>query len=348
LGKVKQFCVFCRAEKPINAVEMHFNRSVTAAVAQGGEMTRYAICILICACSLLIFPARGFAQIGHVVNETRLVSSPLEERIAVLENELRLLQESASLTDGTRQQPACESCCTCCPSNRFQIGADVLFLRPHSSTGLGPEGIAYFANNEIFPSWRAWIGLNGPNGVGVRLRHFEFDQILIAAGDSFGLDTKITDLELTCRKQFGEWNVLVSGGARYVNFHEDRFINGQNASRFVDTDLTGIVIGGEIARPLFCGISGYGIVRSAAAYGDMTGQVPQGNVVVLDEVQSFMWEAQLGLEMQRMTGLGNMTVRFGVEAQNWDDISFKAVSGTNSVRESIGLFGFVGGLSFSR
>ena len=286
-------------------------------------------------------------QLTATSPEVEQTLTPIEQRLASLENEVEYLRRTQDEPNNVSIDAACNTQSTCGPNRRFEFGAEAVFLSPHSTTGLGPAGIAAFPSVGYFESWRGWIGFSNENGVGLRGRFWEFDQLVDNNQNAFtyGLDTYIADLEATMSRRFGNWDVQLSGGIRYVDFHEDRtFVS----SSFVDSELIGVVLGGEVKRPLANGVRGFGVVRMASVYGDLTGEVPNGFVVVLDNVHSMMWEAQLGMEFSRQTRLGDVSLRSGVEIQHWDDITYKQISGTTSTNESIGLLGFFAGFNFSR
>ena len=288
--------------------------------------------------------AQQFTQASAELGPTM---TPIEQRLASLENEVEYLRRLQAAPNNASADAACNTQFTCCPKRRFEIGAEAVFLSPHSTTGLGPGGIAFFPSVDYFESWRGWIGFSNENGVGLRGRYWEFDHLVTNNLNAFiyGLDTYVADLEATLNQRFGNWDVQLSGGIRYVNFHEDRTFITRS---FVDSELIGIVLGGEVKRPLANGVRGFGVVRVASVYGDLTGEVPPGFVVLLDNVHSMMWEGQLGMEITRQTRLGDISLRSGVEFQRWDDITYKQIAGTTSTHESIGLVGFFTGLSFSR
>jgi hypothetical protein len=200
----------------------------------------------------------------------------------------------------------------------------------------------------LYASWRSWISYQFPNRVGVRVRYWEFDQQVTNDANVFayGLDAYVLDVEGTYGKSLGSnWEVLLTGGVRQVGFHEDR--TATNLPSFIDSHLTGLVLGGEMSRGLFGGLRSYGITRAAAVFGDTTGEVPPGFVVIFENTYRFMWEAQLGLEWRRDTEFGELALRVGAEVHHWDSISYKSDPITRDP-ESVGLAGVVTGLTFRR
>ncbi len=301
----------------------------------------------ICLFSMLVCTCQAQQQVAF--SEHTPIQTPMEARLTALENEVEQLrgshgQQGSEFLD---TNSVCGFNCQCCPQRRLEVGAEIVFLEPHSTTGLGPSGIAFFPSIDLQPSWRTWAGISNPNGIGFRGRYWEFDQFMPNTLNAFtySLDVFVVDLETTFSKQIGDWSVLVSGGLRHVEFREDRF---GLTNAFVNTNLTGIVVGGELSRPLTPWLSTFGVVRAANVYGEMSGEIPTGFIVVFDSVHSMMWETQLGVEITRKTRFGQIRLRSGVEAQHWDDITYKFAGGGARTHESIGLFGLFAGLTISR
>jgi hypothetical protein len=263
--------------------------------------------------------------------------SDYEQRFADLEAELQSLRNSRS--------SGCGTCCRRCPEPHLDAGAEVVFLAPHSTTGLGPSGIAFFPSDELFASWRTWLGYTGSNGLGLRARYWEFDHLVTNNINVFtyDLDTYVADLELTYFTEIGRnWEVLLSGGVRHVSFDEER--TSLAPTVLVNSDLTGVVIGSEVARDLTCGLRGYGIARAAAVFGDMSVPVIRPNGPLFDNRLSYMWESQLGLEYCRDTCMGELSLRLGAEVQYWDDMTYK-FNVSEWAPESIGFVGIVTGFT---
>ncbi len=278
--------------------------------------------------------AQGYSLLSNS-NDSSGHINDYESRLADLEAELQSLRNGRSRGCGTR--------CRCCLGPHLDAGAEVAFLAPHSTTGLAPSGTAFFASDELFASWRTWLGYTGSNGFGLRTRYWEFDNLATFGVFTYSLDTYVLDLELTYTTAIKHnWEVLLSGGVRHMSFDEERF-TGVSTS-FVNSDLTGVVVGGEVTRDLTGGLRGYGIARAATVFGELTGEVPSGFVVLVDNRLSTMWESQIGLEYVRDTRLGELALRFGTEVQYWDDMTYK-FNGSAIAPESIGFVGFVSGLS---
>ena len=269
-----------------------------------------------------------------------------EQRLADLESEVEFLR---GLEKQKRLAPYLDGddCYPCRPAH-LDFGAELTYLAPNSTTGLGPSGIAFFPSSEMLPSWRSWIGYTGTNGLGLRLRYWEFDHLVTNGVNAFtyGLDASTVDLELTFSKSFvNEWDVLLSGGVRHLAFHEDRTAIGTSS---VDSDLTGLLVGAEVRRNLVGGFRAYGLARTASVFGDLTGEVPSGFIVHLEGRNVFMYESQLGVEYCRETCCGELSLRVGAEVMHWDSVSYKNISGTDSTAESVGLVGLVTGITLRR
>jgi hypothetical protein len=305
-------------------------------------MTRFRMLALAVIACLTLSACRCPAE------DDSLLTDNFAQRLADLEAEVDFLRSSQA-------QAGSRSCghncgCLCCPVPHWEVGAEVAFLSPHSTTGLGPSGIAYFASPGLFPSWRTWLGYTGSKGLGLRARYWEFNHVVTGTVFTYALDTYVLDLEMTYSKVIGsDWNVLLSGGVRHVGLREGRTINA--ATAIVNTDSTGVLVGGEITRNLIGGLRGYGVARAAAVFGNMRGEVPPGFIVLFDNRLVCMWEAQLGVEYSRETQMGELSLRVGAEVQHWDEATYKNNGPPANPlvdAESIGFVGIVTGLTLRR
>ena len=308
-------------------------------------MSNFRHIVVTAAALVAVVATVGLAeQVRLSASETEF--SDYDLRLAELEAEMQILRATHSRS-GRKPCGRCGDRCNCRPSH-FDVGAEVAFLSPHSTTGLGPSGSAFFPSTGMSPSWRTWLSYTGSNGLGLRARYWEFDHHITNNLNIFtyDLDAFTIDLEVTYSKLIGgDWDVLLSGGVRHFGFNEVRTFLSPST---VDSDLTGVVIGGELKRNLIGGLRGYGVTRGSAVFGDLEGEVPPGFVVVLENRHAVMWEAQLGLEYCRETSLGALSLRLGAEVMHWDSVSYKRIAGTVSADESVGMVGIVTGFTLRR
>lgn len=90
----------------------------------------------------------------------------------------------------------------------FIGGGEIVYLRPYSSVGMPLDF-------NFKPSYRAWVGYQNADGLGGRVRYWEYDQSQSDFGvETWSLDFHALDAELTQQVDYYSWNFLVSGGIR--------------------------------------------------------------------------------------------------------------------------------------
>tara|TARA_B100000809_G_scaffold60658_1_gene57256 strand:- start:337 stop:720 length:384 start_codon:yes stop_codon:yes gene_type:complete len=95
--------------------------------------------------------------------------------------------------------------------------ADVqlVYLSTHGTEDLFARGIDDEAG------YRLVLGYEGCSGLGVRFRWFDFDSTTVTGGDSFlvdSLDLEYYDFEVTDTICICNWNGVISGGFRHVEY----------------------------------------------------------------------------------------------------------------------------------
>ena len=313
-------------------------------------MTRFRLVQITVSAFVALATCTCLAQQDRLVaSDAGYGFSNYEQRLADLEDVVQSLQSEQL---GTGSHDCCRDygrCPTCCPAPGIDGGGEVVFLAPHSTTGLGPQGIAFFPSGQVFATWRTWLGYTFANGVGARIRYWEFDHSVANNLNVFlyELDAYVLDVELTYSKVFGdEWDVVLSGGVRHLGIDETR-VGLNNFRRNVNSDLTGVVVGGEVGRRLIGGLRGYGIARASVLFGDALITDPN-TTIPIDSKSSFLWETQVGLEYRRDTRIGVLAWRVGAEVQYWDSVSYRENGSATPFTESIGLVGVVTGLTLRR
>ena len=183
----------------------------------------------------------------------------------------------------------------------------------------------------------------------MRARYFEFDHTIdndlnthLYRLDAFTCDLELTYLLATDRN----WSLLLSGGCRHFEFDDASVLT---AAVTTSSEMTGIVVGGEAS----CGLnrqSGwirdcphchsvrpnrYGLLK-CSTIGQRHG-VHVGN-------------ANRSRIRTEFLELVDVALRVGAEAQYWDDVTYRENDGAGSTpfSESIGLVGFVTGLTIRR
>ncbi len=280
-------------------------------------------------------------------------------RIAELEAALHNGGGCGSCTSGCGDSccDSCDSCCSgccdpCCRPSGVIAGAEATFLKPHFSAGSGAFD-DFDWNYEIAP--RIWAGYQGSDGLGYRIRYWEFDHRQRdpdgANNDAQTVDTYIIDLEMVDSMSLGcYWDASVFGGFRYLEFGHERVLLN-DAGGLVDgqaygNSSLGLTLGGELRRCIGNGLAGYGNVRMSVLMGDEKEFVVTNGAFVqrdeeLDNIY-YIWEAQTGVQWTReLQDNGYLFARAGVEVQIWDNMAGSGAGALNAAgTEDFGLGGF--------
>jgi hypothetical protein len=261
----------------------------------------------------------------------------------------------------------CGCCCDpCCRSQGFYGGVELSYLKAHNSSGTGPTGLLAAARSvnvggitvdssvaEIDPDFeptpRLWIGYQRCDGLGVRLRYWEYDHSFdVAIGSPFtlffdtftqtipgadgfhGWDTWIADIEVTDSSLVGcYWDVTWSCGFRQVEFVENVGLGLPGfpllimSKSFIGSGLTASV---EVRRRATCNIGLFCSARASAIYGDEDTQLVDrfgpGLITANSETErndvKYIWEAQLGVEyIMPLSSGASLFARAGAEVQYW-------------------------------
>jgi hypothetical protein len=250
-------------------------------------------------------------------------------------------------------------------------GVDLLFLSPKISDQ-GVANIFYYGDlptlnrvggtldSDLQFAQRVWLGYEGDQGGGVRLRWFTFDNDLNYVGQAengsvfplagtANLDVDALDVELTQCGDFGTWQWLASGGVRYGRASlRENDINFETTPDFVWAGRTGYEFEGagptvnvEGHRPILAdGVSIFGRGRTALLYGDLNlwSAFDSNGVYRIHDEFVQVWEIQFGTEIERSFDACDLVARIFWEAQRWDsDSGFLGDLGFHGFGTSIGL-----------
>ena len=283
----------------------------------------------------------------------------------------------------------CESCPSClpmCPDYRgpepcfdcikpwggLVMGAEATFLKPHDNLGVGISGETAdgtgFADvefgYELAP--RVWLGYMQVDGLGFRLRWWEFDHTAQgpASGPLFvpdgadacavNYDTYVIDAEFTdTRNVADKWYLQATGGFRYVNYSQN-YIPTAGGARLLDIDGnplgTNIDFSGEgltgsltVRRMVRSWASLFLTGRASVVMGDATvyanGEMDGLHTQIRQtDVLRYMWEGQMGGEVHLSTvGGSRLFARGALEVQNWDGFNSDAAVGFSGFTAGVGM-----------
>jgi hypothetical protein len=257
----------------------------------------------------------GAATAAFGAEQPARPQSPVETYLATGRYDGAVMPASAeqSVQCGTGCNAVADSCCGGCDSwcgtaldyfapgsdncgcNTWTFGAEALMLKGFNSGGA-------FGDLTYKFGYRFWAAWQRPDGLGVRLRYFDYNQTV--AGSS--IDTDSLDLEVMDSLQLGcNWTLIVAGGIRYTDFV---------ATGGADFHGVGPVVSAELYRTINCNTQLYGITRTAILIDD------GDNGAAADDSTISITEIQLGI--QRTWDLNNGALAFGrlgYEAQWYAD-----------------------------
>jgi len=250
------------------------------------------------ALSALALPANlARAQGAGDVQYASVTNSELSDLYARLAN-----LESRAVNNGGDQATGC-GCCDDCSRAGFIAAGEVAWLKAFTSDN-------DFGDFNYREAYRFWVGYQRADGLGVRLRYFDYFQ---RANNGDFLDIYTVDLEAYDRIDLGcYWNLLIGGGFRVLGYQESS-VGGGGAL----TDAlwgVGPVVTAELYRYLGDNAALYAIGRQSIIVGSgFNGGNTQDDTGAISELQ-------LGLQVQRDWGNSLVFARAGWETQAYFDI----------------------------
>ncbi len=238
----------------------------------------------------------------------------------------------------------------CCRDAGWFVGAELALLRPLNGNGTGFSSVFALAGTAdvggINPSYstapRLWLGYRKSDGLGIRVRYWQFDQLYTTAasggaiGGAFAVgsftfhsfDTWVLDAEVIDSSKLGcNWEATYSVGLRHLQYTEIAGVTNaaftQNIIATTDTDAVGVTSSIELRRDISCRLGIFGTARGSILYGDETNSasgLPVLGLRVDNQVNDIkaIYELQMGIEYVKPVTHGTFFVRAGFEAQYWD------------------------------
>lgn len=203
-------------------------------------------------------------------------------------------------------------CCADCCRRGFFGGGELLFLKGFNTIGA--------ANNfNYHTGFRGWGGWQREDGLGVRLTAFDYFQRAgngtVNAGRDV-IDLNYLDGEVIDSFNICNWNLMVGGGVRYMDYREGLGA-GLATGRFTGV---GPVVSAQITRAINCNLSLTGIVKQSILAGSSPQNFGQNTTLATTEIQ-------LGAQYNRELGIGGIGfIRSAWEAQWYDDVTVGSIS----------------------
>jgi hypothetical protein len=247
-------------------------------------------------------------------------------------------EETAHVDDNSDCGSDC--CEVCCDTGSFFFGAEATFFKYHDANGvedgdLGGDDTEFDNDANL----RLTAGYVGCDGLGARVRYWDYDEVAVAAGnDAIFVDTYTLDFEVFQTLDVGSCTcVEVSGGVRYNDFF---FIREDGAADVTAFDGLGGIIGIKAHRDI-CG--GFGVcagLREVILADDMFQNGLDDETDVIRNVT----EIALGVNYASC----NWSIHAGYEWQIWSNY-VESAGPFNLDREmsDIGFAGFVVGAEYA-
>ncbi len=253
----------------------------------------------------------------------------LVSRITALETGLQSQQvQLASCDSCCTGEPSCgcAACCTkpCCDPSAWFVGYELTVLQPYVSE----FGAGQAFDDEFGFGHRLTAGYDGGTGMGARARFWFYNHghdFVPAGTGSLGIDMDVFDVELMLYEQLRNWNLMVTGGARYgrVQLNGDFFPTGNR----VFFEGVGPTASLETTRNFGDkGLYFVGNARASILFGDIhvTG-LPK-----TEDDSTVVFENQLGMGMTRDLGRATLNLRSVWETQIWmNDTLSNGTPGSN-------------------
>ena len=258
----------------------------------------------------------------------------LLSRVSALETEIGSQQVNLASCDSCCTGEAscgCATCCktSCCASPAWFVGYELTVLQAYvSEYGAGlAAGVPAF-NNEYGFGHRLTAGYDGGSGMGARARYWFYNHghdVVPAAVGSLGIDMDVFDVEVTLYEQLRNWNLMITGGARYgrAEFGGAPFFPTLQTAYFEGVGPTASL---ETTREFGDrGLYFIGNARASILFGDIhiTG-LPQ-----FEDDTTTILESQLGVGMKRELGRATLNLRTVWETQVWLNNTFTTLIGSD-------------------
>jgi len=150
--------------------------------------------------------------------------------------------------------------------------------------------------------FRLLLGYQTAEGIGIRLRHLNFDGFL-GSDSNGGLNADYWDLEVTERFRLGSMNAILSAGYRHADWEQ-----GYLDDFYARFEGDGVTFGGSLQRDLGCHLALFGWAQHSVLFG-----VDDYNDL---EDQLMSWtEIQLGGQYATKVSQCTILGKLGVEVQ---------------------------------
>jgi hypothetical protein len=219
-------------------------------------------------------------------------------------------------------------------------GVEFLLLKPYAGGGYLSSGTAQMNFN---PAYRLTLGRQNADGLGARIRYFEFDRGATGVGNDIGVEARYFDAELTQAVDFRRSSLLFSGGLRYAQYEAANNLATPAPTSF-GFDGFGLTFSGQATRDLTKSgsLRMVSTARWSAVYGNS--KFGAANTHVNDNLVN-IFEINIGPQYRRQLRRGAyLTLGGGFEAQYWSN----AFTTTTMPSADVGFAGFGSQIAITR
>lgn len=211
----------------------------------------------------------------------------------------------------------------------FYGGAEVIFFKPFGEAGTQPQEIITATGaTDFLPAWRLWGGWSDADGLGARIRWWQYDQFSYSS--EFGLDNfsrlifQKLDLEVTQQFERGLWDLMASGGVTWVGNELDYGLVGATPINRWRMDAAGVTAGLQAVRASrnYEHWRWFGSVQASGVFGnslaDAVGRAGEDPIGEQPSTVGGILELSIGPRWERPIGGGASLFAGGnAEAQYW-------------------------------
>lgn len=207
---------------------------------------------------------------------------------------------------------------------RIYGGAEVIFFKPFGEAGTTPQqAIAATGADSFLPAWRLWGGWSDDEGLGGRIRWWQYDQSSSAADASTVATSRLIfqklDVEVTQQASHRVWDMLYSCGVTWIGNELDVGDGTGPADRW-RMDAAGVTAGMQAVRRSrrFEHWRWCGAVQASGVFGNSLSQTAADPIGAQPSTVGGILELSVGPRWERRIGGGATAFAGGnAEAQYW-------------------------------
>jgi hypothetical protein len=207
----------------------------------------------------------------------------------------------------------------------FYGGAEIIFFKPFAEAGTtAQQAITASGATDFLPAWRLWGGWSDEEGLGARVRWWQYDQFSSATDLLGTTQTRLIfqklDVEVTQEVSFGTWDMMLSGGVTWIGNELDV---GTTATAGVDRwrmDAAGVTAGIQAVRRSrrFEHWRWFASAQGSGVFGNSLAQTVADPIGAQPSTVGGIFEFAVGPRWERNIGGGATAFAGGnAEAQYW-------------------------------